>query len=58
MHDLDLGEVSRELFVQFIFRIQKEIPKAHLGLFSKIKYLNATNDEKFRSKIFEFAFQK
>ncbi len=58
MHDLDLGEVSRELFAQFIFRIQKEIPKAHLGLFSTLKYINSTNDTKFRNRVFQFLFRK
>ena len=60
MHQQDLGEVSRELFSQFIFRIKKEFENktAYLGLFSKIKYLNATNDQKLRDKIFNFTFEK
>lgn len=58
MHSQNLGEVSRELFSQFIFRIKKEFENrtAYLGLFSKIKYLNATNDQKFRDSIFQFTF--
>lgn len=58
MHTDDLWEVSRELFSQFIFRVKKEIPNAHLCLFSKIKYINATNDQKLRDKLFSFEFKK
>lgn len=52
MHRDDLGEVSRELFSQFIFRIKSEFEHkiAHLGLFSKIKYINSNNDFKLREK--------
>ncbi len=42
------GMGSRELFVQFITRIAKEIPNATLAMFSKLKYVNAPNFEKFR----------
>lgn len=59
MHAQDLGEVSRELFAQFLFRIRKEFAgkTAHLGLFSTLKYVNANNDQKFRDKVFQFAFE-
>ncbi len=59
MHQADLGEVSRELFAQFLFRIRKEFAdkSAHLGLFSTLKYVNSNNDQKFRDKIFQFGFQ-
>ncbi len=59
MHKENLGEVSRELFAQFLFRIKKEFSgkTAHLGLFSKIKYLNANNDQKLRDTIFHFTFE-
>lgn len=59
MHREDLGEVSRELFSQFLYRIKYEFKekKAYLGLFSKIKYLNANNDEKLREKIFKYSFE-
>ncbi len=59
MHNKDLGEVSRELLSQFIFRVKKEFENknAHFGLFSKIKYLNANNDQKFRDKIINFKFR-
>ena len=60
MHKENLGEVSRELFSQFLFRIRYEFAgkQAHLGLFSKIKYLNSTNDQKFRDFIFKFSFER
>ena len=59
MHSQDLGEVSRELFAQFLFRIRKEFAdkEAHLGLFSTLKYVNANNDQKFRDQIFQFGFE-
>jgi hypothetical protein len=44
----DLGYAARELFVQFLVRIKKEIPNATLAIFSKLKYVNAPNFEKFR----------
>jgi len=44
------GKASNELFTQFIARIAKEIPNATLGMFSKLKYINATNFENFRHK--------
>ena len=42
------GYAARELFVQFLVRIAKEIPTATLAMFSKLKYVNAPNFEKFR----------
>lgn len=42
------GMGSRELFTQFVVRISKEIPNATLAMFSKLKYVNAPNFEKFR----------
>ena len=42
------GYASRELFVQFLVRISKEIPTATIAIFSKLKYVNAPNFEKFR----------
>jgi hypothetical protein len=44
----DYGYATRELFTQFIARISKEIPNATLAMFSKLKYVNAPNFEKFR----------
>ncbi len=59
MHAAGLGEVSRELFAQFLFRIRQEFAgkEAHLGLFSTLKYVNANNDQKFRDQIFQFGFE-
>ena len=60
MHKQNLGEVSRELFSQFIFRIKKEFSgkQAYFGLFSKLSYLVANNDEKLRTHIFKFQFEQ
>jgi hypothetical protein len=44
----DLGYASKELFIQFIARIANELPAATLAIFSKLKYVNAPNFEKFR----------
>ena len=59
MHAQGLGEVSRELFAQFLFRIRTEFTgkETHLGLFSTLKYVNANNDQKFRDQIFQFGFE-
>ena len=59
MHQHGLGEVSRELFAQFLFRIRREFAgkEAHLGLFSTLKYVNSNNDQKFRDQVFQFAFE-
>ena len=46
----DLGYASRELFVQFLVRISKELPNATVAMFSKLKYVNAPNFEEFRAK--------
>jgi len=46
----DYGKASNELFTQFVARIAKEIPSASLAMFSKLKYVNAPNFEKFRDK--------
>ena len=60
MHYDNLGEVSRELFSQFIFRINKEFEnkQAHLCMYSKLKYLNANNDQLLRDHIFKYKFDK
>ena len=42
------GFGSRELFVQFLARIAREFPNATIAMFSKLKYVNAPNFEKFR----------
>ncbi|MEI8129451.1 MAG: hypothetical protein WCG95_07535, partial [bacterium] len=42
------GKASNELFTQFVARIALEIPTATIAMFSKIKYINAPNFERFR----------
>jgi len=48
MKSQNVGFASKELFVQFMTRIAKEIPSATLAMFSTLKYVNAPNFEKFR----------
>ncbi|MFO1264258.1 MAG: hypothetical protein U1E84_13155 [Rhodoferax sp.] len=43
------GYAARELFVQFLVRIAKELPTATIAIFSKLKYVNAPNFDKFRN---------
>jgi len=59
MHEQGLGEVSRELFDQFLYRATVEARSCnmHIGLFSTIKYINANNDQKFRDKVFHYQFK-
>lgn len=56
----NLGETSRELFSQFLYRISKEFKgkNAYLGLYSTLKYLNAKNDKKARDSFFQYVFKK
>lgn len=49
MREINLGYASKELFAQFLVRIRHELPKAKLGMFSTLKYVNAPNFEKFRT---------
>jgi hypothetical protein len=60
MHAENFGEASRELYTQFLYRVKYEFKncKANLGLFSKIKYLNANNDQKFRDSFFHCTFMQ
>lgn len=60
MTDDNLGEASRELFLQFLYRISKEFKNknAHLCLFSTLKYLNSNNDQKIRDSFFKYEFKK
>ena len=54
------GEASRELFTQFLFRISKEFKdrQAHLGMFSKLKYINSNNDQKIRDGFFQYQYER
>ena len=58
MNAENLGEVSRELFSQFIYRISREFSNAYLGIFSKIKYINSNNDQRLRDKVFNYKFER
>ncbi len=44
------GKASIELFTQFLARIDVELPKCTLAIFSTLKYTNAPNFEKFRER--------
>lgn len=46
----DYGWATRELFIQFVARVKKEIPNATLAMFSTLKYVSAPNFELFREK--------
>lgn len=48
MKSNEIWYASKELFVQFLVRIAKEIPNATLAIFSTLKYVNAPNFDKFR----------
>ena len=58
MTEQGLGETSRELFSQFLYRISIDFKgkNAYLGLFSKLKYLNANNDQSLRDDVFRYKF--
>ena len=45
-----LGYAARELFVQFLVRIQRELPDATIAMFSTLKYFNAPNFAEFREQ--------
>lgn len=57
MLEADLGISSQELFAQFLFRIHRQLPHAHLGLFATLKYLNSPANHKFRDDFFHFTFK-
>jgi hypothetical protein len=48
MREMNLGYASKELFVQFLIRIRRELPNATVAIFSTLKYVNAPNFELFR----------
>jgi hypothetical protein len=59
MDKWDVGHVKRELFAQFMFRIIHEFPEnTYLGMFSKLKYLNAPDSIEFRDKYFNYKYEK
>lgn len=44
----EYGYGKRELFIQFVTRISREIPTATVAMFSTLKYVNSSNFENFR----------
>jgi hypothetical protein len=53
------GHVKRELFAQFMFRVVEELPKkTFLGMFSKLKYLNAPDSVEYRDKFFNYKYER
>ena len=59
MHNEKLGEASRELYAQFMFRINKEFvnnDNVMLSIFSKTNYIKYNNNEKFRNKVCNYKF--
>lgn len=59
MHQNKLGEASRELYAQFMFRINKEFingKNIYLAIFSKTNYIKSNNNEKFRESICNYKF--
>ena len=56
-HKEELGGAKDELFVQFIYRIYKEISGCKVGIFSKLKILNAPDFVTFRG-IFKAKLKK
>ncbi len=42
------GKASNELFMQFMARIDQELPKSHLAMFSKLKYISTPTLSAFR----------
>lgn len=59
MHKNKLGESSRELSAQFMFRINKEFVNSkniYLAIFSKINYIKANNNQRFRDNVCNYKF--
>lgn len=47
-HSEEIGEAKDELYIQFLYRIYKEINNCKIGVFSKLKLLNAPDFETMR----------
>lgn len=62
MHKEKLGDASRELYAQFMYRIYKEFnhlfesSEIYLAIFSKTNYIKYNNNEKFRNKVCNYKF--
>ena len=59
MTDDGMGLTSRELFSQFLYRIDRDLGSRQtiLGIFAKIKYINANNDQRLRDQFFDYKFE-
>lgn len=55
-----MGAASRELYVQFMYRINRDFAdrQAWLGIFSTPKYINSNNDQPFRDKVCNYKFER
>lgn len=53
-------ESTRELYVQFLYRISKDFANriAYLGIFSSLRYIRTRHDKKFREQIFNYKFER
>ena len=51
-----MGVTSRELYAQFLYRLDAEFKgrRATLAMFSKINYINAANDQRLRDHFFDY----
>lgn len=47
-HNEEIGEAKDELYIQFLYRIYKEINGCKIGVFSKLKLLNAPDFDTMR----------
>lgn len=56
----EIGKSSQELFTQFIYRISKDFANkiAWLGMFSTLKYVIASSEQKIRDKFFKYKFER
>lgn len=46
----EYGKSKNELFIQFLVRIQQEMPNAVVAVISKLKYITAPNSDDFREQ--------
>ena len=53
MDQVDLGKSANEIFVQFMYRILKELPNSLLCCFAYQKYVVSQAFEKFRADLFQ-----
>ena len=53
-------ESTRELYIQFLYRISKDFANrtAYLGMFSSLRYIRTRHDKNFRDKIFHYKFER